>query len=38
MRFVLGLLIYLLAVVAIGSGAASVLSAIKEASGRTAAR
>jgi hypothetical protein len=35
MRVVLGLLIYLLAVVAVGSGAAGVLSAMKESSPRT---
>ena len=37
MRPVVGLLIYLLAVVAIGSGAAAVLSGMKELSARTAA-
>ena len=37
MRFVVGFLIYVLAVVAIGSGGAAVLSAMKESSGRTAA-
>jgi hypothetical protein len=37
MRSIVGLLIYLLALVAIGSGAAAVLSAMKESSARTAA-
>jgi hypothetical protein len=37
MRSIVGLLIYLLAVVAIGSGAAALLSAMKESSARTAA-
>jgi len=37
MRSLVGLLIYLLAVVAIGSGAAALLSAMKESSARTAA-
>jgi hypothetical protein len=37
MRSIVGLLIYLLAVVAVGSGATAVLSAMKESSARTAA-